>query len=103
MEKISFVGLEEFDELEKAVIKSIAEKNYDKVNRESSGVSIFLHSKKYQQDGTRNKFVITGKVESGGNLVAHAEADSWKLEKAVHMLMEKLVNGVQKKFKTKGR
>jgi len=103
MEKIKIFGLDDFDEIEKVTIRRIAEDHYDKIEREADNFLLILHPKKYEQDGKRNKYSIHVKAEANGVILFSAEAAEWEIEKATHMALDKLKNGIEHKFKTQGK
>lgn len=101
IEKIKFIGLDDFDELEKSIINDVSNKGYNKILRDIKDAVLVLHAKKYDKTGTRSKFSIHARVESGETLIANAKSDDWKLETALHKAMEKIENGIGHKFKVK--
>ena len=103
MDNIKLKGLDNFDKVEKSIVEEISIKGYDKILRDMKNAIMIIHPKKYDIQGNKTRFLIYARVEVAESLISHAEASSWELQKAMHMIINKLENGIQHKFKTKGK
>ena len=101
VENIQFLGLDDFEEMEKTKMLLLAEKHYEKFSRDLQG-KLILHAKKHKKEGNRCMYSFHARVQKPANLINVRDSD-WELEKALHKTLVKVENRIQDKFKTKGK
>ena len=94
---ITIKGLDSFDDFETAKIKEIVFPGYTKIQRDITGALVIL-AKKHQKDGGRAKYSFKGKINTPTTVI-DVDSTNWELEKALHILINKIQASAQNKFR----
>ena len=100
-DRISILGLDDFDSIEKRKIMDYAEKYKRKIFRDVNGLLI-INSKKHKKEGKRVKYSFHVRLEAPETIVDVKDYD-WVLSTALNKVFIKVENKLQHKFKLKGR
>lgn len=100
MENIEVINLGILNEKEKAIADKLFNEYYSKIQRlVKTPLSLRIDIKEYKKEGKGKKFSLNAEaVFSGGKLISSSAWD-WNLAKAIHKLMKKIENEIEKKFK----
>lgn len=103
MEKVRFIGLSEFDNVEKSVINDITLKSMKKIGRHIGDYELIVKLKKHSVANKKIdesvKYSLHAKMEFPKILISASYAD-WELKRTLHITYGKLLNEVKHKFKT---
>nr|MBA4404695.1 hypothetical protein [Nanoarchaeum sp.] len=95
-QNIILSGLEHFDDTEKTKIETILNSDLNKIKGFSGKLQV--QAKKLNKDGKRCNYIFTGKYYLSEDMI-HVESSEWELEKAVHVLVNRINNSVKHKYK----
>jgi len=100
MENIRFIGLEDFNINERAIINEIVPKHSKKISRSMEDYVLILKFKKHSTANKRIdesvKFSMHAKIESPKMIISSSYAD-WDLRRTLHKTLEKLQKEVDHK------
>ncbi|MBI2670799.1 hypothetical protein HYX18_02385 [Candidatus Woesearchaeota archaeon] len=103
MEKIRFIGLNEFDSAERSIINELTDKHIKKISRAIGDYELVIKVKKHSTANKKIdesvKYSIHAKMEFPNILIMASYAD-WDLRRTMHKTFEKLHNEIKHKFKT---
>ena len=99
VEDIQILGLDDFDEDERAKIIDLTNMHYEKIKRDLPG-KLVLHAKKHEKDGNRHMYSFHAKIQLPNNIINVDDTD-WILSTALHKVLKKVENNIAHKFKNK--
>ena len=100
MEKIEVKGIENLNEDEKRILNKLSTEYYEKIKRElKNEVSLKIRLKEYKKDNEkkRRKYSINLIVAAPTRVIEASYAD-WELAKTLHVVFEKAINEIEKRF-----
>lgn len=95
-QNIILSGLENFNDIEKTKIDTILNSDLKKIKC-ASGI-LHVQAKKLNKDGKRCNYIFTGKYQLPEDII-YVESSEWELEKALHLLVNRINNSVKHKYK----
>ncbi|MEK6973979.1 MAG: hypothetical protein AABW41_01960 [Nanoarchaeota archaeon] len=102
MEKIRFIGLNDFNDGEKALINEITLNNIKKISRHIGDYELIVKLKKHSTANKKIdetiKYSIHAKMQFPKILITASYAD-WELKRTLHVIYDKLLNEIKHKFK----
>tara|TARA_Y100000034_G_scaffold132887_1_gene196947 strand:- start:3774 stop:4082 length:309 start_codon:yes stop_codon:yes gene_type:complete len=101
VEDIQILGLDDFDEDERAKIIDLTNMHYEKIKRDLPG-KLVLHAKKHEKDGDRCKYSFHARIQIPNNLV-NVNGEDWDLNTALNKALIKVENYTRNKFRTEGK
>ncbi len=98
---IRAIGVDALNDEEKAVVNTLAERNFDRLLLTAKKLeSVVIHIKTHKTTGKRKKYSITVRVECGRDVCESSEATSWDLPTAVHKAFEEAEQQLIHNFRT---
>ena len=92
MENIQIIGIKYLDEMELETVNRISERGLEKIKRElKNEVSITVHVKSYDKQGSQKKYSIHVKVIAPTRMFTSTKSVDWNLETALHQAFEDVV------------
>ena len=95
---IKYVGIKDLDIEKQTIVKTLAEKYSEKIDRKVKNFDMTLTVKEYEKTGKRTKYSVHTKVEAPKLVVAASAAD-WDLKKTSRMALEKVSKEIEHKMK----
>ncbi|MBI2650889.1 hypothetical protein HYX01_00255 [Candidatus Woesearchaeota archaeon] len=101
MQQIQIIGVRDLDEMEIESINRIANRHYQKIQRElKNDISIKLHIKSHKKEGKQKKYSMHVKVITPTRTFASTKAFDWKLENALHKSFTDVMKIIQHSLHT---
>lgn len=95
-QNIILFGLENFNDTEKAKIDLILNSDIKKIKGFDGKLQV--QAKKLNKDGKRCNYSFIGKYQLSNDII-HAESSEWELEKALHLLINRINSSIKHKYK----
>lgn len=97
--KISLAGVDMLAEGEREIIQKLLDKYHKKMSRHfKEAVSLELHLKEYNREGNSKKYSLSACVRGPMGKLEASYAD-WELHKAVHKVLDRLLEEIEHKNK----
>ncbi len=97
--KISLAGVDMLMSGEREVIQKLLDKYYKKIQRHfKENISLEVHLKEYNREGNSKKYSLNAVVRGAMGKIESSYAD-WELHKAVHKVLDRLLEEIEHKYK----
>ncbi len=101
MEAIQYIGLDEINEAERAVLDKLSSEYYDKIQRELKNItSITVHIKVHSKGGERKKYSVHIKAIAPTRIHESDIASDWDFARTIHKSFKNLEREITHKQKS---
>ena len=101
MEKISYIGINDFDENERKMIQEMTEQHMKKIQRDVEDYELIVKLKKHgtikNKEDKAVKYSMHAKLTSN-RTVLNAEYADWDLKRTIHIIFDKLNSEIEHTF-----
>lgn len=99
MDEIKFIGLDELEDVDQAMVRTLADEYYGKIQRElKNDTSLVVHIKAHVKGGHRNRYEITVRAEAPTRMF-ETHCEEWDLAKGLHKTFKDIEREIQHAFK----
>jgi hypothetical protein len=99
-EIIQFIGVNELDEAEQAVVNKLSTEYYDKIKRSLKNLtSIVLHIKTHNTEGSQKRFEVKLRVMAPTHTFEAEKASDWDLARTLHKAFKNIEHEIEHKLK----
>lgn len=96
MEPIQFIGVNELDEPQKALVNKLSTEYYDKIQRSLKNLtSLVIHVKQYEKEGKKSKFSIHIRAIAPTRIFESTKASDWDLTRTLHKAFKDLERQIE--------
>ena len=99
-EQIQFIGVNELNEEEQAVVNTLSTEYYDKIKRSLKNLtSMVVHIKLYKKEGSQKKYSIHVRVIAPTKMIESDKAADWDLARTLHKAFKNIEREIEHIFK----
>lgn len=101
MEVIQYIGIDELDSSERAVLDKLSAEYYDKIQRSLKNItSIVVHIKEYGKGGDRKKYSLHLRAIAPTVIFESGKASDWDFARTLHKAFKDVERQIQHKLHT---
>lgn len=105
MEQIQYIGIDDLDAKERAILDKLSAEYYDTIQRSlKNEVSITIHVKKHKQEEDnpekQHRFEITIKVAAPTAIFEEKHAEDWDFARTLHKAFKNIERQIQHRLHT---
>lgn len=98
MEDIQFIGLNELENVDQTMVKTLAAEYYDKIKRAlNNETSLVIHIKAAAKEGARHRYDVKVRVQAPTKIF-ESSSEEWDLATAVHGSCKDLLTQIKHTF-----
>ncbi|MBW2967862.1 hypothetical protein KY362_05230 [Candidatus Woesearchaeota archaeon] len=99
MEKIQYKGLSELEDVDQAMVRTLTEEYYPKIQRELKNVtSLVVHIKGSSKGGHRTRYELGVRAEAPTRIF-ESHTEEWDLARGLHKVFKDIEREIQHHFK----
>lgn len=100
MEDIQFVGYDDLDDKEKAILNKLATEYHEKMQRFflKHPMNIIIQIKKLKKEGDKQKYTIHARVNAPANFAQSSKAADWDFARTLHKAFKDLERSIEHKI-----
>lgn len=93
MEPIQVIGIKDLDDMEIDAVNRLADRYYQKVQREiKNEVSLVIHIKSYEKEGRQRKYSVHVRAIAPTRIIVSTKGIDWDISKALHKAFRDIIH-----------